>query len=427
MADLEPFRAWHYDPARVRLADVLTEPYDKISPELQEQYYRRSPHNFVRIELGRAGEQPDQYAAAARTLASWRREGVLTQRPRPAFYRYQQTFPAPDQRVRTRRALIGRVRLSPFSEGKVLPHEQTLPQPKTDRLNLLRAAQVYTGQIFLLYDGQKVKLPSAEAVPMFEFSDNEGVQHGLAAIEEKADISAIQKAFSGATLTIADGHHRYETALAYRDERRSTAGRADASAPYEFVMAALVDFRDPDVLILPTHRVVKAVTDFDGEKLRERLGENFQMERHPDWGTLQRHLEGTPRGSHCLGFFLPPNQFWLLRLRTKPDRGRFFAGKPPLWETLDVAILHAMILEPLLGIGEEQLRQQSHVEYYRDARAAALRVEHGGGQAAFFLRPTPAESVIAVAEARSRMPQKSTDFYPKFPSGLTLYDVSGKF
>ncbi len=427
MADIQPFAAWHYDPTRVNPADVLTEPYDKISPALQATYYNRSPHNFVRIELGweepfdsAQGKAGDKYQRAAESLSAWRKEKILIQHPRPAFYHYEQTFSWADGPAHTRRAILARVRLTPFSEGVVLPHEHTLAKPKADRMSLLRATQVFTGQIFLLYDGQKVQLPSLTGNTIFEYSDEHNIQHRLAAITDN-----LTPAFANAKLYVADGHHRYETAIAYRDERRGHAPPTP-DAPYEYVMAALVDYRDPDLLILPTHRVIKNVSNFDAEKLHERLLEHFQMERHPDLMRLQEHLDRTPNGAHCFGMFLPPNNFWLLRLRQNVDRARFFADKPPLWDNLDVAILHGVILEPLLGIGEEQLRQQTNVDYFRDASDATRKVEKSEAQAAFFLNPTPVESVIAVADARSRMPQKSTDFYPKFPSGLTLYDVSGK-
>ena len=223
---------------------------------------------------------------------------------------------------------------------------------------------------------------------------------------------------------IADGHHRFETSLNYREEMRRQHPNAGPDAPFEFTMATLVAMDDPGLVVLPTHRMVHHIANFNADALRRSLAEWFELEPAASLDALLALMAQTPAGVHWFGLFLPAAGFTLLKLRLDRDRAPLFAGQPPLWADLDVAILHTLILDRMLGINEEKLREESNVHYLREAAAGVESVRGGQGQAFFLLNPTPVRAVQAIADARSRMPQKSTDFYPKLPTGMTIYDVS---
>lgn len=437
MADFQPFQALtcnldrlRHQPARgAGLADVLTEPYDKITPDMQAAYYARHDHNIVRIILGReeAGDtdQRNKYTRAAEFFRSWRQENFLVRRERPAIFAYEQTFRVGGREL-TRRALIGRVRLSRPEEGQILPHERTLSKPKADRLNLLRHTQAHFGQIFLLYPGSGAELAPARAAatPLAKFEDSYGIRHCLTAIEDGASLNTVQQTLQPLKFYIADGHHRFETSLNYREEMRRLHPNAGPDAPFEFTMATLVAMDDPGLAVLPTHRLVHNVANFDADALRRALAEWFDLEPAADLDALLARMAQAPAGDHWFGMFLSATGFTLLKLRRDRDRASLFAGQPPLWENLDVAILHTVILDRMLGINEERLREESNLHYLREATTGVESIRAGEGQAFFLLNPTPVRAVQAIADARSRMPQKSTDFYPKLPTGMTIYDVS---
>jgi uncharacterized protein (DUF1015 family) len=393
MAEVQPFHGVLYNTDRVRPADVLTQPYDKITPEMRERYLAASPYNLVRIELGK--EEPgdnatsNKYTRAAALYRQWLSDGILRRSAKPALYWLEQTFDG-----RTRKALIGRVRLHGWDEGVILPHERTLSKPKADRLNLLRAVGAQQGQIFMLHP-EPIPAPKLGKA-LYELVDDYRVTNRL---WEITDTAAIESALKPQKLYIADGHHRYETALAYRDEAGTEASK--------FVMATIVDMNDPGLVILPTHRTVSNLTGFDPRQFREKLAGSF-------------HLE--PAGGRGIGMV---DALGSVTLRPKDPAAlkQLFAGKPPLWERLDVAILQVAILEALLGIDEKRLREEYNVAYWREADKAVEQVWQGAAQLAFFLNPTPVADVKAIADAGSRMPQKSTDFYPKLLSGMVMYEV----
>jgi uncharacterized protein (DUF1015 family) len=399
MAEIQPFRGVSYDTRRVHPADVLTQPYDKITPAMRDRYLAQSPYNLIQIELGQEApgdsDQQNKYTRARDLYHAWLRDGILRRGARPSLYWLEQTFAAPGSSVtQTRRGLIGRVRLSRWDEGHVLPHEHTLSKPKADRMALLRAVGAQQGQIFMLYP-KSIPAPPLGA-PLYSLVDDYHVTNTVWEITDPAAIAAIQQALAAQTFYIADGHHRYETALAYRDEAGTEAAK--------FVMATLVDMNDPGLVILPTHRTVANLTGFDPRQFREKLAGSFHIE---------------PAGATGIGMADALGQVTLRPKNIKP----LFAGKPPLWDTLDVAILHVAILEALLGIDEQRLREESNVTYWREPEKALEQVRSGKAQLAFFLQPTPVSAVKAVADARSRMPQKSTDFYPKLLSGMVMYEV----
>ena len=425
MADIQPFRGVLYNTKRVKADNVLTQPYDKITPEMRERYLKLSPHNLIRIELGKeeAGdtESNNKYTRASDLYQAWLREGILRRAAKPALYYLEQSFAAPDgSGPRMRKALIARVRLHRWDEGVVLPHEHTLSKPKADRIALLRACRSQQGQIFMLYPHpQRSPLPAPTVGPTSTATDDYGVVNKLWEITDPAAIKAAQESLREVKFYIADGHHRYETALAYRDECRAAAAKPDPNAPHEFVMATLVDMSDPGLVVLPTHRTVADLGSFQPQQFRKQLEKNFAIEAQP---SLEKLLAAMKDGRHLMGM-RDAVGFALLRLKNLDALLPLFANKPPLWHTLDVAILHVGILEAFLGIDEVRLREEADVTYWREPDQAAGLVQTGQAQLAFFLNPTDVQDVKAIADARSRMPQKSTDFYPKLLSGIVINDL----
>lgn len=416
MAEVQPFQGVLYDPNRVNIADVLTQPYDKITPAMQAAYEQRSPYNLIHIELGRDlpgdNDAHNKYTRAAAHFQRWLTEGILRRASQPALYWVEQQFVPPGRTGSyVRMALIARVRLHRWDEGIILPHEHTLAKPKADRLALLRATQAQQGQIFMLYP-KRVPVPPL-GTPLFNFVDDLGVATRLWEITDPSVITTIQAALQPQTFYIADGHHRYETALAYRDEIGTEASR--------YVMAALVDMNDPGLIILPTHRAVGNLPGFDAGKFLHRLAAYFDIVPRANLKEMLSMMDDGGQ-SQTIGMFLD-GRFAVISPRDFSALAPLFEKKPPLWNDLGVAILHVVILEMLLGIDETKLRDQTNVTYWREPELALEEVKSGRARLAFFLNPTPVHAVKAVADARSRMPQKSTDFYPKFLSGLVMYEL----
>lgn len=431
MAKIFPFRALRYDPARVSLSQVVTQPYDKITPAMQARYYENSPYNLVRIILGKRDPADNDgnnvYTRAARDFAEWRRQGVLRQEGQPSLYAYSQEFTAPgggDGRRYERRGLIALGSLEDYSAGVVFRHEQTLSKPKADRLDLLRATRAHFGQIFMLYNDPQeqleVTLFSARE-PDICVNDEYGVAHKVWAVADPKQVAQACRMMAEQKLIIADGHHRYETALNYRDERRA-AGRTDPEAPYERVMMTLVNAHSPGLLILPTHRVVFGLAEFEP-------GAMVAASRY-FYGVRDLSREFDPAKPLALLPRTPPGETAMLAVTAR--QAFLFLANPgtkhsalekvsPRQAELDVVRLHNVVLGSVLNISEAAVREQRNVEYVRDAREAVQRVRGGGANVAFLLNPVPIEQMTAIALAGEVMPQKSTDFYPKLLSGLTTY------
>ena len=392
---------------------------------MRERYLKLSPYNLVRIELGKEepnnSESNNKYTRARDFYQAWLRDGVLRRTTKPALYYLEQEFDAPDgSGRRTRKALIARGAWAPLGRGVVLPHDSTLSKPKADRMSLLRACGSQQGQIFMLYPHPRHNpLPAPDGAPALTATDDYGVANKLWEITDPAAIQTAQESLREMKFYIADGHHRYETALAFRDECRAAANKPDSDAPCEFVMATLVDMGDPGLVVLPTHRTIANLDSFNQSRFRKQLAESFVMKPQP---TLEKLLAAMKGGKHLLGM-RDAEEFALLRPKNLDALRPLFAKKPPLWHTLDVAILHVGILEALLGIDEFRLREEANVTYWRHPEEAAELVRAGKAQLAFFLNPTHVEDVKAIADALSRMPQKSTDFYPKLLSGIVINDL----
>ena len=419
MADVRAFPALRYDPARVDIASVLAPPYDVISPSRQHELYERSPYNVVRVEYGeqRPGDTDadNRYTRAARDLSSWLADGVLRRDDPPAMYAYTLEFGHEGSRY-IREHLFAVVRLEAWDAGVVLPHEHTLAGPKSDRLELLRATRTQVSPVFALYRGDRMQPETAET--LFE-ADADDSRHRLARIADPDAVAALAGAFARRPLYIADGHHRYETALAYRDECRAHAPRWTGDEPENFVLMALTAASDPGLLVLPTHRVVHVPPPSDA---LARLAPMFDAHEVSvaDAGEALRHEPPDATSFATIG--LSPGRAHLLRLRDRTAAERAMpAGQPDAWRRLDVSVLHHAILGPLFGIDDATLVRGGAVSYTQDASEATAAVLRADAPCAFLLRATPVEQVLAVSDAGGRMPQKSTYFFPKLPTGLVMY------
>jgi len=438
MAQLFPFRAYRYNPAKNDPANVLTQPYDKISPEMQTRYAAASPYNLVTVEKGQAHSNDSAtnnvYTRAAQALNGWIAADVLVQDPAPAFYAYFQEYKVPGTSERpVRKGLITLGRVVDYADGIVFRHEQTLSGPKADRLELLRHTRAHTGQLFMLYDDPSREVDrileiSAAGPTAMKLEDEYGVVHSIWRIERGEAISAIQAAMADKKLVIADGHHRYETALAYRNEQRARKGTSDVNAPYEKVMMTLVNSHSDGLTILPTHRVVSGLQNFDLRALRQRLSEYFEIRDVPlpadssrRAATAREQLSQAGSSRRAIGLFAGGDQLNLLILKPGANLASTLPDSTPSQRELDVVLLHSLILGKRLGITAEAVRQEQNIRYEREAAAAMDAVSAGRAQACFLLNPVHVEQVMSMALADDVLPQKSTDFYPKMLSGITIY------
>ena len=428
MADIYPFRALRYDLQKVSPSQVLTQPYDKITPAMQDRYYAATPYNLVRIILGR--REPDSaadnvYTRAAAYANDWRARGILQQDSLPSIYSYSQSFTAPSGDSFERRGFIALGRVEDYSAKVVYRHEQTLSKPKADRLDLLRATRAHYEQLFLLYEdsGQIDSLLATAQAPIIDVADEYGVAHRVWQISDPAVIAAVQDRMRDQRLVIADGHHRYETALNFRNESRAKAGTAsNPQAPYEFVMMTFVNMNDPGLLVLPTHRVVHSLASFSVDDFQNSARDFFEVEvvdpAIDASGATALLAERGRAGTALLA--VTANRAFLLH-SPKPAGAKFFAGLSDRQRSLDVVQLHKCLLEGVLQLSEESIRNQQNLSYLREAAEALAQVRQGKANIAFLMNPCPVAQVRDVAFAGEVMPQKSTDFYPKLLSGLTAY------
>jgi uncharacterized protein (DUF1015 family) len=414
MAKLQPFRPHRYTEAAGSLQNLVTQPYDKITPSLQSRYLSLSPYNLVRVILGERFAGDDKannvYTRAARYLNDWIAGGILTQDSEPGFYPYFQDFSIPDTGEQvTRKGFIGLCQLEDYSAGVVHRHEQTLSGPKKDRLELLRHTRAHFGQLFVLYSdperGIDALLDEAAAgAPLGVVRDEYGAVHRLWKIASPARIERIADLMAAQKLVIADGHHRYETALAFRQENPDLLGA-------HWVMMTFVNTHSAGLQILATHRLLHGLEKLDVGALVDKARGLFRVETLDSPEALKQRLATSQ-----------PDR---IRIALAVERSEklylFEADRAP--GQLDVRILHEVLLGQLLGISEEAVREEKYLRYIRGFDAALEEVRAGRAQIAFLLEPTTVEQVAEVSLSGGVMPQKSTDFYPKLLSGLTIYKL----
>lgn len=450
MAYIAPFRALRYDPKRVAPASVVTQPYDKITPESQERYYASSPYNLVRLILGKRessdNDRDNVYTRAANFFRDWRREGIFLQDPQPSIYAYSQRFLVPGTtREAERRGFIALGRVEDYSANVVFRHEQTLAKPKADRLDLLRATRAHFGQIFMLYSdtGEVDSLLAQDVAPTTEVTDEYGVLNRLWRVSDRSLIELVRGKMRDKKLIIADGHHRYETALNYRNERRATApqlvgapreravgGVAHAvetraveteEAPFELVMMTFVNMNSPGLVVLPTHRVVHGLQSFTPESFQAAACAYFSVEEVDPSVDATRATTILREAGHAGTALLAATSTRVFLLHTPKAPASMFPGLSIGQQALDVVHLHKVLLVGVLQLSEESIRNQQNISYVRDAGEALATVRSGKAKVAFLMNPCRMEQVRDIAFAGEVLPQKSTDFFPKLLSGLTIY------
>jgi uncharacterized protein (DUF1015 family) len=438
MAEIVPFRGIRYSASRGRpLGQLLAPPYDQISPALREDLMRRSPNNVVHITLGddRPGDTAtaNKYSRAAEAWTSWQAAGVLVSDPGPAIYPLEQSFLAPDGRHLTRRGFMAAVRLHEFSEGIIVPHEKTLVGPKADRLANLQAVKANVSPLLGLYADESGATGAAFekatlSEPVAETDSDDGVHHRVWRTEDPALIAGLQALVRDRRIIIADGHHRYETALHYRRLLEAADPSLPADGGHQYVLMFLCPMSDPGLVIYPTHRLLFGLKEASLGALLPRLERDFKIQvveeslRKPvgrAWA-VARLGEHAGKATAFLMVSAEDQRARILTLRDDADlSGTELPGNRTL-QALDVTVLHAVIFQHLLGLSLRSQENEENLTYVRDAGEAVNRVLSGEHQLGFLLNPTPMWQVEAVGDAGETMPQKSTLFAPRLPSGLVM-------
>jgi len=447
MARIYPFRALRYDPARVNMEDVVTQPYDKITPAMQQQYYDASPYNLIRVILGKHEpgdtEESNVYTRASEYLKAWRKERILVEEKEPAMYGYSETYTGPHtDEVRERRGFIALGHLYDYADQVVYRHEQTFPKHKSDRMSLFKATRTYCEQIYMLYSdpgftAEKLifgvdKTGKDTAAADLAITDEYGVVHRVWKLTDPTLINLILTAMADKKLIIADGHHRYETSVAYakersaqlklplnqprdEDEKLNPSQLPVPAFPEAAMMMTFVNMDAPGITILPTHRVVHGLEGFSGKAFAEKAAEFFNVTKLDTIDVVSlSDLQGVA--------FIAVTHEGVFLLRAKPEAiAKALTGVSHRQAQLDVVQLHTVVLDKLLGLSQETITKLGNVRYIREADEAIGQVKSGEADVAFLIKPITLDQLRDISLSGDVMPQKSTDFYPKLLSGLAIY------
>ncbi|MDD5558603.1 DUF1015 domain-containing protein [Candidatus Methylomirabilis sp.] len=444
MALIAPFRGLRYNPDRVKdLSLVMAPPYDVISPEGQRAFHARHEQNVIRLILGEAlagdDEARNQYSRAGDYFRRWQTEHVLVRDATPAVYLYQQTFQSHGAGTLTRYGLIGLVRLEEFGSRTVFPHERTLGAAKADRLRLMQACHANLSSVFGVYPGRILELDrlvaaAEESRPTIDLTDWDGIRHRVWICQDREAIGRLQAECTSTPIFIADGHHRYETALHFRDLMRANEKGDPVQTqkrPYNYIMMTLVSAEDPGLVILPIHRLLRHLPGGSLDGYLPQLTRQFAVERLPvprdpeaAASALLGRLRQTQDGTHCFGLYGGDERAYLLTLADERAlEAKAEEDKPPVYRRLDVTIVHSLLIQgPWSRHGLGNLPDDA-ISYNHDAAEAIRLVQQEGWAAAILLNPTKITEVQAVAEAALRMPPKSTFFYPKLLTGLVIHPL----
>jgi uncharacterized protein (DUF1015 family) len=398
---------------------VVAPPYDLIGAARQNQLYERSPYNVVRLELGR---EADRYVAAEKTLTEWLAAHVLEPSARPAIFQYTQTFDV-EGRLLHRTGFIARVRLEEFDRGRVVPHEKTFPAAKEDRLRLLTALQINTSSIFGMYSGthpelDRLRAQVAAREPLIDLVDDLGIRNELRPIEAPEEIAVVQRELESPRILIADGHHRYETALNYR-RALSHESASSEPAPYDYTMMTLVACDDPGLVIMPTHRVVKSLPASAIATFAQRAREVFEVEEVANRDEFRARLSDSGTGAVGVALKGNPN-YLILRLRSPGTMETAMPDAPAEVRRLDVSILHALVFDRIFGLRADEIRKGGNIDYTIEIGGALGAVAQGHADGAFLMNPPSISDVERVSDAGATMPEKSTYFHPKLLTGLVM-------
>jgi len=420
MALIKPFRPFHYNTDKLDLSKVVAPPYDVISEKLQGELYDSSPENIIRLDLNC---ESDPYAAAAVELKRMLRENVLVRDGEPAIYPYFQKFTTIGGDEVTRRGFVSWIKLEPFEAGVVLPHEHTLSGPKMDRLRLMKATGASFSQIFSLYGDQNRVLEKEydrlESAKPFLQARYDNISNTVYRITDAQTVRVFQKLLEHIPVYIADGHHRYETALEYQRQAHLENPAAAGDESYDYIMMYFTNMFDEGLVVYPTHRIIHSVSSFDRETFLETVGAKFGLTKCADLNNLVSVLHAS--GPFAFGLILPGSRYFLLKLKkTENVLAVIKENLPAPVKRLDVTLLHDVVLDQILGISKEAQEKKLNINYTIEKDEVDAAIQSGKGQIGFLLNPTKVEQVREVADAGAVMPQKSTYFYPKLLSGLLL-------
>ncbi|MEW6188373.1 MAG: DUF1015 domain-containing protein [Thermodesulfobacteriota bacterium] len=444
MAHIAPFRGILYNHNLIEdLSRVLTPPYDVIDEEGQSFYYRLHPYNIIRIDFGKTSPQDtaedNRYTRAARDLSRWQENNILIQDREPAIYLYTIHFKVPGGEIRVRNGFIALLRLESFESGKVRPHEKTFSSHKRDRYELFQHCRMQFCPIFSFYlDPEGSVIPTLSEKrpnePFIDFVDQDAVHHQLWRISDPSALKRVMENFSNKTVYIADGHHRYETSLAFQADMLGQFPELVETGSFNYTLMFFCPMEDPGLTIFPVHRILNRSIELTPSTLENKLAEDFIIEKipyNPDLKSqilaeLKSRQKEKGRSSPSFGFFLPQtNLIYLLSLKNKALKGHWVEDLHPLLYGLDVMILSRLIFQKILGIKPEDLDRENMITYCHDGLQTLESVEKSRDRLAFFLNPTPVEQVRRIAEASLVMPRKSTFFYPKTLTGLVMHSLKG--
>ncbi len=429
--EIRPFPGIRYNTDRIDdFSSVVAPPYDVIDPSQHAELLNRDPVNCVRLILGSEPGKAGNYTDEAAVMKNWVTDGTLIQDAGPRYYLVEDSFQLSEGAAPYRRwGIIGRVRVEPFETGRIYPHERTHKGPKVDRLNLMRAFKGNLSQIFTLFDGDSGAVKTAldpifASSPVMDITDRDGLGRRMWVIDDSAIMDTLSGLLADRNLYIADGHHRYETALAYAQEMTEADPDPHPDKGYNFVMMTLVGMEDPGLAILPTHRHLYGFPDFDPDKVLKCLGANFDLEDVA--GETEEMLRsGTaPATLGGRGFILydpASDRFVKATLKADSDLAQLIPDLPAPVRILEVTLVERFLMMDCLGMTSDQISHQEHLEYFKDLGDALERARTGGNLLAV-MPSTGLDDLVAVTGARERMPQKSTFFYPKLLSGLVFYD-----
>jgi len=438
MAVIKPFQGIRYDAKKLdKLSALICPPYDIISAAEQDLYYQKSDYNMIRIEFGKEfpddHEKDNKYSRASRYLTDWIEQDILLRDEQPSIYVYQQQFTVNDGKKYTRTGFIALTKLEDLSKGVVLAHENTLSKPKSDRMNLMQSCNANISPVYVLYEDTDKIISDilfeyiSKNKPQIDTIGINGISERLWVLSEKDLLDKVVYIMADKKLFIADGHHRYETALNYRNKAKEKNNSHTGDEPYNYTMMLMVDMNDPGLLILPTHRAISGLENFEKEEFLTKAEAEFDIEFHNLSGTtiekrtieIEELLDGKGDGAFVL-YDANATQCIALKLKNLSSMEKIFPSKHVSYRNLDVCVLHKLLLERFLGIGEEQLASQQYLTYTHDVSEGLEWVETGVCQMVFFMAATSIKQVRDVSLAGEKMPQKSTYFYPKPPTGLVL-------
>ncbi|TVM04281.1 MAG: DUF1015 domain-containing protein [Candidatus Brocadia sp. WS118] len=436
MAIIKPFRGLRYNQDIIAdMSSVMTPPYDVISPQERERYYQIHPNNIIRLDFGKDlpgdSEKANKYTRAAEYLHAWRTNGTLKQEDVPAIYMYDQEFLSGNKWL-TRRGFIALVKLEPFDKGSIYPHEQTLPGPKADRLKLTQSCRANLSSIFALFPDENNEIDAdlltmTATKPEMDFADDTGVKNRLWVVREKQMIDRLVARMKEKPLFIADGHHRYETALVYKEQMQKENGNPRGDLPSDYVMMVCVSMNNNGLKILPAHRLVRNIKDYRLDHILKSLRESFKVELLGKGCKIEEFMASLNNETEGHAFVMYAGQedtYYKLRLSNEKLLDTVFANDHPEWRHLDAGILHGVIINKILDINFSDVTLKDYVKYVKDEADAVSLVRSGQYQLAFFLNPTRIEQVREIAVARKVMPPKSTYFYPKLITGIVINSLN---